>query len=111
MLVKNMDVRCVTTSRTDYGSVHVCAVLEDGKEVDAVNFRIVKRGNRKVLIPEGDSEFNHAFFMLFGGKDLSFVTRGRQSEINRNLEFLVKQVLESGYWKPKTKSKGIEIKT
>jgi len=102
-------VRCVTTSETSYGSIHVCAVLEDGKEVDAVNFRIVKRGNRKVLIPEGGSEFDHTFFMLFGGKDLSFVTRGRQSEINRNLEFLVKQVLASGYWKPK--SKGVEIKT
>jgi len=102
-------VRCITTSKTDYGSIHVCAILEDGKEVDAVNFRIVKRGNRKVLIPEGGAGFDHAFFMVFGRKDLSFATRGSQSEINRNLEFLVKQVLASGYWKPK--SKGIEIKT
>jgi hypothetical protein len=101
------DVRCVTTSRTDYGSVHVCSILEDGEEVEVVNFRVLRRRGGKELIPEGGSEFNKAFFELFGGRDpmLRSLLRGRQRRINDSLELLVKMLIESGYWKPKAKPK------
>ena len=97
------DVRCVTVSRTDYASIHVCSILEDGKEVDTVNFRVVRRAGRKELLPEGGREFEEAFYRVFGRMDTTPLIRGRTAKLNRTLEWMVKKVLESGLWKPKTK--------
>jgi hypothetical protein len=96
------EVFCVETGRGSHGSVFVCSItdLELGKEIDAVNFRVQRVPDRHIVV-ESPSGFREAFNRVFGEMKTGELARGRSSRVARNLEWMVKTVIEKGLWIPR----------
>jgi len=94
-------VFCVETGRGSHSSVFVCSITDSvlGKEVGTVNFR-VQRTPYRYIIAESPSGFREAFSKVFGEMKADVFTRGRSSKVARNLEWMVKTIIEKGLWDP-----------
>ena len=95
------EVFCVETGRGSHGSVFVCSItdLELNKEIGTVNFRVQRTPDRYVIV-ESPSSFREAFNKVFGEAKTDAFTRGKASKVARNLEWMVKTVIEKGLWDP-----------
>jgi hypothetical protein len=95
------EVFCVETGRGSSGSIFVCSItdLELNREIDTVNFRVRKTPDR-YIVAESPSGFREAFNRVFGEVKTDVFTRGRSSKVARNLEWMVKTVIEKGLWVP-----------
>jgi hypothetical protein len=95
------EIFCIETGRGSRGSIFVCSItdLELGKEIEAVNFRVQREPDRYV-VAESPSDFRDAFNKVFGEVKTDVFTRGRSSKVARNLEWMVKTIIEKGLWDP-----------
>jgi hypothetical protein len=95
------EIFCVETGRGSHGSIFVCSItdLELNREIGAVDFRVQREPDRYV-VAESPSGFRDAFNKVFGEVKTDVFTRGRSSKVARNLEWMVKTIIEKGLWDP-----------
>ena len=95
------EIFCVETGRGSRGSIFVCSItdLELDREIGAVNFKVQRTPDR-YIVAESPSGFRDAFNKVFGEAKTDVFTRGRTSKVARNLEWMVKTVIEKGLWDP-----------
>ena len=95
------EVFCVETGRGTHGSIYVCSItdLELNREIGTVDFRVQRVPDRRIVV-ESPSSFRDAFNRVFGEVKTDVFTRGRSSKVARNLEWIVKTVIEKGLWDP-----------
>jgi len=95
------EVFCVETGRGTHGSIYVCSItdLELNREIGTINFRVQRAPDRHIVV-ESPSSFREAFNRVFGEVKTDVFTRGRSSKVARNLEWIVKTVIERGLWDP-----------
>jgi len=95
------EVFCVETGRGSRGSIFVCSItdLELNREIGTVNFRVQRKPDR-YIVAESPSGFRDAFNKVFGEAKTDVFTSGSASKVARNLEWMVKTVIEKGLWDP-----------
>jgi hypothetical protein len=106
------EVFCVETGRGTHGSVFVCSItdLELNREVGTINFR-VQRTPERYIVAESPSDFREAFRSVFGELRKDVLIAGKPSKVARNLEWMVKTVIEKGLWDPRKELSGRIEKT
>jgi len=95
------EIFCVETGRGQKGSTFVCGITDTKlkREIGTVDFKVL-RAPRRHIVAESPSSFREAFYKLFGEMDIEAFAMGGASKVARNLEWMVKMVVEKGLWNP-----------
>jgi hypothetical protein len=93
------EVWCRTISSTPYASIHSCSIFKDEKEVRTVQLRVLDKKKRPYVRVE-DRDLREIWDKTYSKMDLTLLLKGRLTKIDRNLEFLIKNLIDKGYWIP-----------
>ena len=100
------EIWCKAISKSNYAAIYACDVMKNDKTIEMLQFRVYKSSHPHgpSIYSESYKEFDRIFHERFSHGFLSHMARGSERNVAKNLETLIKVLIEEGLWSPEKKS-------